>query len=316
MTETPISVRVHRSNRSLVVYGDDHELEVTFEPADSDVVVVRELPDGRRVVGYLSYDDDCQNPLEDSDGSGRVFDRRRDYGGKEAEQAFREAMAIDEYGDRIEGEKPDPYAVMLDVYSHSGDVWRVHGGGKYFPDEQWDVSNGAGVWVPDPACREHIEMAAVQNALPGVVMVCDSLRKRPDGSYYTTYGFKFGGRERKGYKTVLNAARQAAKKVGVTWASFKELFEKAAREEAVKCAEQALETYNDWLSGANYGVVVEVFKPGEDEPDDEKQDACWGFVGTDYAMQSLREEVDSTVARLTKPREAPAEAGTTGESST
>lgn len=48
----------------------------------------------------------------------------------------------------------NPYAVLLDVYDHSGVAWSVHGGGM---NCQWDTSGGAGLWIPSPDCIKQIE---------------------------------------------------------------------------------------------------------------------------------------------------------------
>lgn len=48
----------------------------------------------------------------------------------------------------------NPYTVMLDCYSHGGEVWSVSGGGTQC---QWDTASGAGVWVPDASLTESLD---------------------------------------------------------------------------------------------------------------------------------------------------------------
>jgi hypothetical protein len=52
------------------------------------------------------------------------------------------------------GEIGNPYAVLLDVYDHSGVAWSIRGGGM---NDGWDTSSGAGIWIPSPDCIKQIE---------------------------------------------------------------------------------------------------------------------------------------------------------------
>lgn len=63
-------------------------------------------------------------------------------------------------------------------------------------------------------------------------------------------------------------------------------------------AEQFLDTYNAIISGDVYGCVVEVFDDAGEQVDDE---SCWGFIGSEYAEESLKSEFfDPMVSKLTK----------------
>jgi hypothetical protein len=247
-------------------------------------------------------------------GSGRIVDGRS------------RSSTSQEYVNRREN--PGPCDVLLDVYSHGGDAWRVRGGGVYFPDEQWDVSNCAGVWYPDPCCLEHIQMMAADELLcpdpyfearrkwvadravhrpelpkretSPVISVVTKLNERltgetyPNGNakkdYWTTYGWQHqDGRKRNGFKTVLACVKSAAKALGVEFDKAK--FEELCRLEAVSCATGAVEEYNKWLSGDCWGVCVEVFD-AKGEPVEDEQDSCWGYIGESYAI----EERDGRIA--------------------
>lgn len=50
------------------------------------------------------------------------------------------------------GDFGDPDRVMLSVYEHGGRVYAV-GDGSHFVDQQWDVSSGGAVWVPNDYLR-------------------------------------------------------------------------------------------------------------------------------------------------------------------
>lgn len=54
---------------------------------------------------------------------------------------------------------------------------------------------------------------------------------------------------------------------------------KAAR----KYAEGIIEEYINWCNGEVYGCVVYTFTKGDGEWVQESEDACWGFIGSEYA---------------------------------
>lgn len=154
-----------RRTTTYTVSQDDREFEVRFQPVEFTDPVIRILPDGLAVVGYLSQDESSNNPLDECDSMGKIYDGRNRSGNS---QKYWEARGLDSKS-REETGKKNPFGILLDVYEHSGEVWRVMGSGRYFPDEQWDVSHGAGIWVPDEACLEHIKQTAKANVgkLPG-----------------------------------------------------------------------------------------------------------------------------------------------------
>jgi hypothetical protein len=58
----------------------------------------------------------------------------------------------------------NPYAVSLDVYDHSGRWYAVSHSRKasMFPDQEWDVAHGGGVWVPDKCLVDELESYPVE----------------------------------------------------------------------------------------------------------------------------------------------------------
>lgn len=285
------------------VFIDGKELELCCEPDGYGIKpIVKLLPDGSAIVGYLSHDDDCQNPLEDCDGMGKIYDRRRN-AARESREAFNEAMGIDSEGDH-HPENQNRLAVLLDVYSHSGESWSLEGDGMQC---RWDTSRAAGVWVPDPCCVEEIKSRAMKLLLPGLNVEYKSvhnedgtvkmrkLRKgestgypasngrTPIKKYYNSITWSLAnGYSRGGYKNFVTAYQAAAKYMGIK-------FDKAAlkikeREAAVECAKQALESFNTWLIGDCWGVCVEKFN---DKGERTKEEACWGHVGQKYAEAEL-----------------------------
>jgi hypothetical protein len=295
-----MSLRVRSRTTGVLEYAaeddndDNHEFDLTHEASSSGEVIVKKKPDGGFVVGYLSNDSDCSHPLEDCDGCGRILDGR--------------TRRNDEYWARRES--PGPYDVLLDVYSHGGDAWRIHNDGTYFPDEQWDVSNCAGIWYPDDACLEHIEHTAIMGDLPAefsieycattdagtaITIVYNGLwhqipmmvagrkwRQHPSkAACWRLYRGPFG------YKSFTTAAKALRRMLGVQ--QSENAVKRRARKVAIACAAIAVDEYNKWLMGDCYGVCVDTF---DAECDKIADDACWGYIGREYAMEELTSRVE------------------------
>jgi hypothetical protein len=271
------TIKTRKTVRHYVCEGEQ-EFQVAFQPVDHAEPVIRRLDDGRIVVGYLSLDIDCDNPLTDCDGMGRIHDRRSRHASRSEQRAFFEALGRDEYGEKV-GE-PNPYAVLLDVYEHSGEAWSVHGEGY---NCQWDTTTGGGVWVPDNACREHIEYTACERLLDNGTRV--AYESDGDKINVITYTLP-DGTKKGGYKDFVTAIRKAALDQGILISGT--AFQKKAHEIAVECARQALETFNEWLIGNCYGVCIEVFDADGEQIE---TDACWGYIGLKYAEEELRSTV-------------------------
>lgn len=78
---------------------------------------------------------------------------------------------------------------------------------------------------------------------------------------------------------------------------------------AEKYATGVAENYAAWCSGDCYGCVTEVFQR-EGEGDDAvweqtSEDACWGFIGGDYARQTLKDEYFDNVVEKLKASQQP-----------
>jgi hypothetical protein len=256
--------------------------EIRFPVSHGFDPIIRQAPGGHVVVGYLSDDRFADNPLADRDGAGHIHDRRPRHAAAESVAAFRAAMGLDDDGHPRPGKGPDPLAVLLDVYDHGGEAWSLHGGGV---QNQWDTTRGAGAWVPDDCCREHIRYEAIRRQLPEGASV--SYVSTPRKTNVITWRLP-DGRSRGGYRNFATAARAAARACGV--AIDRQQLAHDSRQVAVECAEQALEEYNAWLAGACYGVSVEVF---DGQGVRVKEDDCWGYIGAEWAQQTLDEQVEA-----------------------
>jgi len=278
-----------------------NDFEVSRSPSCVCEPILHQLPDDSWVVGYLVRDEDPPHPLDDCDGMGKIYDRRQ--GSRTADRFwehvadhFVKGWTYAEYGSvRL---CHAPLAVPLDVYDHSGECWRLTGSGRFFPDERWDVTFVAGVWVPDQACLDHIRRTAAESLL-GITLPCRHPRVEKDGTvlYPTFYGYTLPDGTSKSLRCTnpLNAARAAARRLK-TRLDEEELTAKT-REKAVTYAQQAVDEYNKWLAGDAWGVCVEVFDADKEYV---SEDYCWGYLGSDFAKTVLEGEISATVSYYTQ----------------
>jgi hypothetical protein len=67
----------------------------------------------------------------------------------------------------------------------------------------------------------------------------------------------------------------------------------------IEAARSACEEYTAWCNGWCYGVVVEVFeKQGEEWTRKGEVDACWGYIGSEYAEEQRDYEMKQTAESL------------------
>lgn len=186
---------------------------------------------------------------------------------------------------RADGLIGDPFAVGLDVYDHSGTHWSISGGGMQC---MWDTSSGAGVWVPDGCAREEAEHRAKVYA-KGRVLCTKGLMKGPDRYYAVT-------------DTGVNSDMNLSWHEAYTWLESQDVpaTPKSKRLGRIRAAEelaqQALDQYNAWSRGDCWGVIVEELELVDGEWRQVSEDSCWGYVGSDYAEDVMREEFESRVA--------------------
>lgn len=77
------------------------------------------------------------------------------------------------------------------------------------------------------------------------------------------------------------------------------------RATAIRYAEGVCNEYASWAEGDCYGCVVETFNRAGEGDDQEwvregDEEAVWGFIGSDYAMESLRTEFFEPVLKAIK----------------
>lgn len=154
----------------------------------------------------------------------------------------------------------------------------------------------------DPILEEQAAILARLKGeeLDGFVCETDVLVKmweeaRKQGKVGTPYAVALSYFDHEGY--VESESRGHRWKPDAVWIPDDELLkhintfapEKRAAE-ARATFEIAIEEYNKWAMGDCWGVVVDVFERQDGGSYKLKEnDACWGYVGDDYALQELKE---------------------------
>ena len=171
----------------------------------------------------------------------------------------------------------DKHAVLVDVYEHGGIAYSVAGRGM---QDQFDTARGGAVWVPDDCARDELLRRAEVyrkgdvNALRGGGYEVRTLRDDTTYSGVTHPNF-----------AKWHEAFAYLRDLDVThWRGQDEAEEIAAQE----LAQQACEVYTKWCNGECYGVVVVT----HDRVNGETLgvDSCWGYVGSDDAMEALEHD--------------------------
>jgi hypothetical protein len=146
-----LKMKTHTGNYYFVPGTDELEVELPIEPSG---MAYREplvrIEGDQIVLGYLAHDDCAEDPLENDDYAGHIYEARRN--GPTLRQ-YEQARGLGRY----KGEAPDPYAVLLDVYEHGGIAYSLSGTGQQC---QFDTARGGAVWVPGDLLRADIEASA------------------------------------------------------------------------------------------------------------------------------------------------------------
>lgn len=276
-----MNIRIHRSTIWTMDFdpdpddGEELELELSHEPVEFLDMYAEKLSDGRILVGYLSRDDDCPHPLDDCDGMGRIYDY------KYHEREWKEAVGLHyDSGDR------DQDALNELAYQ----LWPNR------TDKDWDDV------LRDPQAdvtRDNIKRPYRRK--------WDAIRARqvangdfgdPDGVVLDRY--EHGGVVyHVGYNSNFVDRQWDCSYGGAVWvpdnylriAEAKDLVGEERQKKMREWAGQAVEVMNEWMSGACYGVVVELFD-AEGEPIDSEYDACWGYIGSDHAEEELKRQIE------------------------
>jgi hypothetical protein len=204
------------------------------------------------IIGYLAHDTDCESPMHMCDSMGKILS-------KSDETDYLQHISLQVDGDPDLG----PY---IDI------VCRFHNVDSYDVEED-----------------DMAQMVPVAKAMWEVAFDAHKAGTRwARALYITDYGHYNRAREwERGDSGLPNAV----------WIPDQALIEELesrseteADEEAERTFQAIMKEYNLWLDGDCYGVVIQQFLKSEDDfiPCDEV-DSTWGYIGRDYAIESLNE---------------------------
>lgn len=297
----------------LVIDGKEFSAEVVRKPTDSDIDPVFAVVNDRLFLAYAVDDMDADSPFVNQDGIGAVHTAQR--GAKKSEHvAMQKALALDDDWNpdlsliedmidadtshekavevwataRAAGKIGDKYAVPLDCYEHGMQHWSVMGGGM---QDQFDTARGAGVWVPDDSAREeanrraavyaygHIEERTLPRCVRKYRAICDASSNPPV-------------EHDEWFKAFEELQAHAKTQPAPSEAWIREGEKRAARE----LASSALEEFNAWLSGENYGVASEEYVIDGDDlvrvvPGKDTVRTTYGYTGRDWLGDGLKEAI-------------------------
>ncbi len=283
---------------------DQQEFDMLFHnTADDPIDAAKMQTADRIIVGYLVHDDGCENPL-DNDAEGAIFEARR-HAAEGHHEGFQKALGLNSDFrpdfDLIE-EEVLVAAIHEDIrLSFEGkDDKKLFQ--KCFEHVCGNFSTSGKLHDPLAFVLESLHD---ENELTPVVdvdsyaMACWA-KARLEGKIGNKYAvmldvYEHGGISYnvsgEGQQCTFDTARGGA--VWVPDAACIENFEDKALsfEENLKKAREyargVAKEYTLWRNGECYGYIVDAFAIGSG--DHEELEACWGFIGHEYAMESLKE---------------------------
>lgn len=195
----------------------------------------------------------------------------------------------------VAGSIGNPLAVLLDIYEHGGVVYSVTGHGMQC---RWDTTRGGAIWVPDQDAEDNIRSHVLRGLGVGDVHWSDAAGSRgepPAVRCSLDGGATWVG----GYATRAHAMAAMVEVSGLNIPPS-DLAAKLA-EESERYCRGVLDEYNAWVNGEVYGVVVYVVDRTSGRRVEARDDECWGYIGSEYAEESLEDAVLATVMHLGEP---------------
>ncbi|MEI8196223.1 MAG: hypothetical protein WCI73_09970, partial [Phycisphaerae bacterium] len=210
------------------------------------------------VIGYLSHDPDPQNPREnDNLGVMACWHRRYNLGDQHDHKAPQQLWAS------LLGEE---YEQLYEASEAEFTAWlNAHPDISYGTTSCSDYINES-----DRQLRQQVQERLTAR---GYVILPLYLY---DHSGITISTGSFGDIWDSGQVGYIYAGPEEAKKLG------------AKPGEIEKCLQGEVKEYDRYLRGECYGVCVEVFGADGEHLED---DACWNFLGTEYAQQEVMNRV-------------------------
>lgn len=169
----------------------------------------------------------------------------------------------------------DKYAVLLDVYDHSGRSYSLSGGGTQC---RWDTSRGEALWIADEYAKEEIDRRARVYAYGKIESVGTNTGKK---LYKVS---PLSGVEPSRFEEWSDAF-EFLRQFGIHYDRdlTPEDVERGHDRALYEVAKDCVKAYDSWQRGDNYGVIcVDCDAEGKQVGD---EDACWGYIGLDYARE-------------------------------
>lgn len=249
----------------------------------ADAEDLREMLADESIIGDYTFEQNARSAwsvrLEDADPDDvqtlidKVEEKLSDWNYAAAEQECQQPM--------------DKYAVLLDVYDHSGRSYSLSGGGIQC---RWDTSRGEAVWVADAYAKEEIDRRTRVYAFGKIESVGTNTGK----PLYKVS--PLSGIEPSVFKEWSDAF-EFLLQFGIQYDGdlTPEDVERGFQRALYEVAKNCVKAYDSWQSGDNYGVVcVDYDAQGEQIGD---EDACWGYIGRKYA-EEVRDEYLKEVAKV------------------
>ncbi len=249
----------------------------------ADAEDLREMLADESIIGDYTFEQNARSAwgvrLEDAEPDDvqtlidKVEEKLSDWNYAAAEQECQQPMG--------------KYAVLLDVYDHSGRAYSLSGGGMQC---RWDTSRGEAVWVADAYAKEEIDRRARVYAFGKLESVGTNTGK----PLYKVS--PLSGIEPSVFKEWSDAF-EFLLQFGIHYEGelTPEDVERGFQRALYEVAKQCVKTYDNWQRGDSYGVVCVDYDAQGEQIDDE--DACWGYIGREYA-EEVRDEYLKEVAKV------------------
>lgn len=261
--------------------------EYLLENSCSGEYETKETTDGRLVVGWLEQDDGAENPLNISDGVGKIEELRRHGGLGNAgddDNVVCEKLDI-KWSDLTQAQKEAVETLAGVLYEE--DIFsgvpllggNVHGPGTFCLDV-CDKEDATHVWIPDDESLDQARRQAAKSLRCPEIEVVETAVCAADPAHRRDWKLSVNGELFDDWHEATMFLESLCNPSG---------FRKAFRAALIEQCEGILEAYVKWCNGEVYGVITEVFNLETGEHLEE--DSCWGYIGYDYAKQELKERM-------------------------
>jgi hypothetical protein len=305
-----------RSVTTIDVDGIEVELDMT---PDCEPTVVQPTPT-TLVVGYLMYDSDCENPMTNWDGEGKLYTTRPSYGGGGSITddpaapsylglsgfAYRGELEYDLELDGIQEKVAEKVKAAIKADKDLS-VWMVKSimacdapMEDLINDLVSDQFEGSNYAKFDWSSEEDEEMLSLLGSYEDLAKSAweDLYAEGKIGDYLAVpvryYDSVHGPGTAQMYVCHIDDANAVwvPGKYEIANMSLRDDMTHAEKMEvAEKYAAGCLSTYEKWCNGDCYGVVVEAFELVDGEYVRLDTDSCWGYIGSEWADESVREQM-------------------------